>query len=94
MPQHQEYIDDFALFLSAPNTELLWTSLVPSCEAVLRTYHLLGLPVNVSPGKTSLLLSLTGAGSARRRTDMEVDGALALQLGNVSLPVVRRYKYL
>eukprot|EP00975_Prorocentrum_lima_P052582 11019768-Prorocentrum_lima.AAC.1 len=68
MPQHQEYIDDFALFLSAPDTSSLYEVLVPSCEVVLRTYHLLGLPVNVAPGKTSLLPSLTGRGASARRS--------------------------
>eukprot|EP00975_Prorocentrum_lima_P002773 612513-Prorocentrum_lima.AAC.1 len=77
MPEHQEYIDDLSLFLSASNSEMLWRSLVPSCEAVLRTYHLLGLPVNVSPGKNSPLRSLTGSGAALRRSALEVDGALS-----------------
>eukprot|EP00975_Prorocentrum_lima_P022614 4758471-Prorocentrum_lima.AAC.1 len=50
VPQHQEYIDDFALQISAPNALWLSDALVPACESVLRSYNLLGLPVNVAPG--------------------------------------------
>eukprot|EP00975_Prorocentrum_lima_P016396 3474154-Prorocentrum_lima.AAC.1 len=49
VPQHQEYIDDFALQISSSNALGLQGALAPACKAALRSYHLLGLPVNVAP---------------------------------------------
>eukprot|EP00975_Prorocentrum_lima_P012827 2719630-Prorocentrum_lima.AAC.1 len=40
------------------------------------------------------MLSLTGRGAAAQRSALEGDQGLALKLTDLSLPVVRRYKYL
>eukprot|EP00975_Prorocentrum_lima_P019025 4007122-Prorocentrum_lima.AAC.1 len=39
-------------------------------------------------------MSLTGEGASTFRASLEHDGALALPLSSISVPVVRRYKYL
>eukprot|EP00975_Prorocentrum_lima_P057135 11986320-Prorocentrum_lima.AAC.1 len=39
-------------------------------------------------------MSLTGEGASAFRSSLEHEGALALPLSSLSVPVVRRYKYL
>eukprot|EP00975_Prorocentrum_lima_P058281 12231500-Prorocentrum_lima.AAC.1 len=39
-------------------------------------------------------MSFTGEGASSFRSSLEVEGALALPLSSLSIPVVRRYKYL
>eukprot|EP00975_Prorocentrum_lima_P034993 7353988-Prorocentrum_lima.AAC.1 len=39
-------------------------------------------------------MSLTGEGASTFRSSLEQGGALALPLSSLSVPVVRRYKYL
>eukprot|EP00975_Prorocentrum_lima_P005190 1126002-Prorocentrum_lima.AAC.1 len=67
-------------------------ALLLACEAVMQTYELIGLPVNVGPKKTALITVLKGGGSfAVRKTLINDTGDMVLSIPGYDIPMVREY---
>eukprot|EP00975_Prorocentrum_lima_P061425 12876732-Prorocentrum_lima.AAC.1 len=70
-------------------------ALLVASEAVMKTYELLGLPVNLGPKKTALITVLKGDGSsAVRQTLVNDTRGMVLSIPGYDIPIVREYKYL